>query len=510
MEKNTSPTTSHELKKELSLTDATMIVIGSMIGSGIFIVSADVTRNLGSPGYLLLAWIITGVITLISALSYGELAGMMPNAGGQYVYLREAYNSLTGFLFGWTTFLVIETGTIAAVAVAFAKYTGVLLPDYIGTTHYVMSIELQDIQTLNSLWKSLFHTNIKSVIIDAQQILAIALILLLTFVNVQGVKNAKLVQLIFTVTKIGALLGLAVVGIIVGSDPKKGMWAINSIDFWSPVKIIWENGKIMDYEYLSGIGLWSAMGLALIGPLFSSSAWNNVTYTAGEMKNPKRDIPLSLLYGTLTVSALYILANIAYLMLLPVQGHPNAEDTLSRGIMFATNDRVGTAAAEMIFGNPATIIMAIFIMISTFGCNNGIILSGARVYYAMAKDRLFFKKAGELNSKGVPAFSLWIQCGWACLLCLTGTYGDLLDYTVFAILVFYILTIFGVFVLRKKQPNTPRPYKAFGYPVIPAIYLLFAIGLCVNLLIYKPVPSWAGVGIVALGIPVFYLWKKKA
>lgn len=485
MEKNTSPTTSQELKKELSLTDATMIVIGSMIGSGIFIVSADVTRNLGSPGYLLLAWIITGIITLISALSYGELAGMMPNAGGQYVYLREAYNSLTGFLFGWTTFLVIETGTIAAVAVAFAKYTGVLLPNYIGTEH-------------------------KFLLFDTQQLLAIALILLLTFVNVQGVKNAKLVQLIFTVTKIGALLGLAVVGIIVGSDPKKGMWAINSIDFWSPVKIIWENGKIMDYEYLSGVGLWSAMGLALIGPLFSSSAWNNVTYTAGEMKNPKRDIPLSLLYGTLTVSALYILANIAYLMLLPVQGHPNAEDTLSRGIMFATNDRVGTAAAEMIFGNPATIIMAIFIMISTFGCNNGIILSGARVYYAMAKDGLFFKKAGELNSKGVPAFSLWIQCGWACLLCLTGTYGDLLDYTVFAILVFYILTIVGVFVLRKKQPNTPRPYKAFGYPVIPAIYLLFATGLCVNLLIYKPVPSWAGVGIVALGIPVFYLWKKKA
>ncbi|MEA5429088.1 APC family permease [Arcicella lustrica] len=485
MEKNTSPTTSQELKKELSLTDATMIVIGSMIGSGIFIVSADVTRNLGSPGYLLLAWIITGIITLISALSYGELAGMMPNAGGQYVYLREAYNSLTGFLFGWTTFLVIETGTIAAVAVAFAKYTGVLLPNYIGTEH-------------------------KFLLFDTQQLLAIALILLLTFVNVQGVKNAKLVQLIFTVTKIGALLSLAVVGIIVGSDPKKGMWAINSIDFWSPVKIIWENGKIMDYEYLSGIGLWSAMGLALIGPLFSSSAWNNVTYTAGEMKNPKRDIPLSLLYGTLTVSALYILANIAYLMLLPVQGHPNAEDTLSRGIMFATNDRVGTAAAEMIFGNPATIIMAIFIMISTFGCNNGIILSGARVYYAMAKDGLFFKKAGELNSKGVPAFSLWIQCGWACLLCLTGTYGDLLDYTVFAILVFYILTIVGVFVLRKKQPNTPRPYKAFGYPVIPAIYLLFATGLCVNLLIYKPVPSWAGVGIVALGIPVFYLWKKKA
>lgn len=484
MQEKTTSSNSQELKKELSLIDATMIVIGSMIGSGIFIVSADVTRNLGSPGYLLLTWIITGIITLISALSYGELAGMMPKAGGQYVYLREAYNPLVGFLFGWTTFLVIETGTIAAVAVAFAKYTGVLLPDYIGTEHSFL-------------------------IFNTQQLLAIALILLLTFINIQGVKNAKLVQLIFTVTKIGALLGLAVVGIIVGLNPQKGMWAINSIDFWSPVKIIWEKGKIIDYEYLSGVGLWSAMGLALIGPLFSSSAWNNVTYTAGEMKNPKRDIPLSLLYGTLTVSFLYILANIAYLMLLPVQGHPNAVDTLGRGIMWATNDRVGTAAAEMIFGNPATIIMAIFIMISTFGCNNGIILSGARVYYAMAKDKLFFKKAGELNEKGVPASSLIMQCAWACLLCLSGTYGDLLDYTVFAILVFYILTIAGVFILRKKQPNTPRPYKAFGYPIIPAIYLIFAAALCVNLLIYKPVPSWIGVGIVALGIPVFYLWKKK-
>jgi APA family basic amino acid/polyamine antiporter len=476
-----------ELKKELSLTDATMIVIGSMIGSGIFIVSADVTRNLGSPGYLLLTWIITGVITLISALSYGELAGMMPKAGGQYVYLREAYNPLVGFLFGWTTFLVIETGTIAAVAVAFAKYTGVLLPDYIGAEHSFL-------------------------IFNTQQLLAIALILLLTFINVQGVKNAKLVQLIFTTTKIGALLSLAILGIYVGLTSGKGMWEINNLDFWSPVAIQWDKvtGKILDYKYLSGVGLWSAMGLALIGPLFSSSAWNNVTYTAGEMKNPKRDIPLSLLYGTLTVSFLYILANVAYLTLLPVQGQANAIDTIGRGIMFATNDRVGTAAAEMIFGNPAAIIMAIFIMISTFGCNNGIILSGARVYYAMAKDNLFFKKAGELNSKGVPATSLIMQCFWACLLCLTGTYSDLLDYTVFAILVFYILTIFGVFILRKKQPNTPRPYKAFGYPIIPAVYLFFAVALCVNLLIYKPVPSWIGVGIVALGVPVFYLWKRKA
>ncbi|MFC0182306.1 amino acid/polyamine/organocation transporter, APC superfamily [Pseudarcicella hirudinis] len=471
-----------QFKRELGLLDSTMIVIGSMIGSGIFIVSADVTRNLGSPGYLLLAWVITGIITLISALSYGELAGMMPNAGGQYVYLREAYNPLVGFLFGWTTFLVIETGTIAAVAVAFAKYTGVLFPKIIGTEH-------------------------KFLIFDTQQLLAIALILFLTFVNLKGVRNAKLVQLIFTVTKIGALLALAVIGIIVGT--KVGMWEINSLEFWTPQTIIFEKGKIVDIKYLSGLGLWSAMGLALIGPLFSSSAWNNITYTAGEVKDPKRNIPLSLLLGTLTVSALYILANVAYLMLLPAKGSPAGADTLARGIMFASNDRVGTAAAEMIFGNPGVFIMAIFIMISTFGCNNGIILSGARVYYAMAKDGLFFKKAGDLNSKGVPGFSLVIQCVWACLLCLSGTYGDLLDYTVFSILVFYILTIAGVFILRKRQPDAPRPYKAFGYPLIPAIYLIFAVALCINLLIFKPVPSWAGVGIVALGIPVFYFWRKK-
>lgn len=471
-----------QFKRELGLLDSTMIVIGSMIGSGIFIVSADVTRNLGSPGYLLLAWVITGIITLISALSYGELAGMMPNAGGQYVYLREAYNPLVGFLFGWTTFLVIETGTIAAVAVAFAKYTGVLFPEIIGTEH-------------------------KFLIFDTQQLLAIALILFLTFVNLKGVRNAKLVQLIFTVTKIGALLALAVIGIIVGT--KVGMWEINSLEFWTPQTIIFEKGKIVDIKYLSGLGLWSAMGLALIGPLFSSSAWNNITYTAGEVKDPKRNIPLSLLLGTLTVSALYILANVAYLMLLPAKGSPAGADTLARGIMFASNDRVGTAAAEMIFGNPGVFIMAIFIMISTFGCNNGIILSGARVYYAMAKDGLFFKKAGDLNSKGVPGFSLVIQCVWACLLCLSGTYGDLLDYTVFSILVFYILTIAGVFILRKRQPDAPRPYKAFGYPLIPAIYLIFAVALCINLLIFKPVPSWAGVGIVALGIPVFYFWRKK-
>jgi basic amino acid/polyamine antiporter, APA family len=474
----------HELKKELGLLDATMIVVGSMIGSGIFIVSASITQQLGSPGYLLLAWIVTGIVTLISALSYGELAGMMPNAGGQYVYLREAYNPLIGFLFGWTTFLVIETGTIAAVAVAFAKYTGVLLPELIGTEY-----------------KILFF--------DTQQLLAIILLIVLTIINLQGVREAKFVQLFFTIIKTAALLGLVILGIIVGK--KVGMWDINSLDFWTPIKVnvSEDTKKIVSETHLEGIGLLSAFGLALIGPLFSSSAWNNVTYIAGEMKNPKKDIPRSLFLGTMMVSSLYILANIAYLMLLPAKGDPAGIDTLSRGIMFAANDRVGTAAAEMIFGTPAKIIMAVFIMISTFGCNNGLIMSGSRVYYAMAKDGLFFKQATKLNSKGVPSVSIIFQSLWAGILCLSGTYGQLLDYTVFSVLIFYILTILGVFILRKKQPDTPRPYKAFGYPIIPAIYLLFAATLCINLLIFKPLASGAGLLIIALGIPVFYIWNSK-
>jgi basic amino acid/polyamine antiporter, APA family len=473
-----------ELKKELGLLDATMIVVGSMIGSGIFIVSASITQQLGSPGYLLLAWIVTGVVTLISALSYGELAGMMPNAGGQYVYLREAYNPLIGFLFGWTTFLVIETGTIAAVAVAFAKYTGVLLPELIGTDH-----------------KILFF--------DTQQLLAIVLLIVLTIINLQGVREAKFVQLFFTIIKTAALLGLVILGIIVGK--KVGMWDINSLDFWTPIKVNVnpDTKKIISETRLEGIGLFSAFGLALIGPLFSSSAWNNVTYIAGEMKNPKKDIPRSLFLGTMIVSTLYILANIAYLMLLPAKGDPAGIDTLSRGIMFASNDRVGTAAAEMIFGTPAKIIMAIFIMISTFGCNNGLIMSGSRVYYAMAKDGLFFKQATKLNGKGVPSVSIIFQSLWAGVLCLSGTYGQLLDYTVFSVLIFYILTIAGVFILRKKQPDTPRPYKAFGYPVIPAIYLFFATALCINLLIFNPLASGAGLLIIAIGVPVFYIWNSK-
>ncbi|MEP7322766.1 MAG: amino acid permease [Saprospiraceae bacterium] len=469
--------------RELNLLDSTMIVMGSMIGSGIFIVSADVSRLLGGSGWVMLAWIITGIVTLIGALSYGELAGMMPKVGGQFVYLKESYNSLIAFLFGWCTFLVIQTGTIAAVAVAFARYTGVLIPFFNESN-------------------ILFHLG--PLDISATQLLAVASIVVLSLINLQGVKEAKLVQLVLTLVKALALTGLIVVGILVAL--KWDTLAANWTDAWASFTTENINGSIITHS-IQGISLLSAFGLALVGPLFSSSAWNNITYTAAEIKNPKRDIPMSLFYGTLIVSLLYILANLAYQMLLPVKGTPDGADVVSRGIMFASNDRVGTAAAEMIFGNVGTFIMAIFIMISTFGCNNGLILSGSRVYYAMAQEKLFFSKAGELNKKGVPGYSIIIQSVWASLLCLTGTYGKLLDYTVFTILIFYFITILAIFILRKKQPDAVRPYKAFGYPVIPALYLVFAFLMCVNLLIYKTNTSLAGLVIVGLGVIVFYVWK---
>lgn len=478
-----------DLKRTLTLFDSTMIVMGSMIGSGIFIVSSSVAKQLGSPAYLLLAWVLTGVLTIIAALSYGELAGMMPKAGGQYVYLREAYNPLVGFLFGWATFLVIETGLIAAVAIAFAKFTAVLIPYF---------------NEQNILFKAGDYT------FTTTQLLAFVVIIFLTYINIQGIKTGKWVQNVFTITKVGALLGLIVLGFVKGWGSMAGQ--MNWEQFGSPFKSSVINGTVM-HNPLSNGALWTAMGLAMIGPVFSSSAWNTITYTAGEIKNPQRNIPLSLFLGTLLVSILYISANAVYVMLLPVNGDPNGVDTFSRGIAFASNERVGTAAAEMIFGAPAAIVMAVFIMISTFGCNNGIVLSGSRVYYAMAKDGLFFKKAGLLNEKGVPAYSLIVQCVWACLLCVSGKYSDLLKYVTFATLLFYILTIAGVFILRYKQPHAERPYRAWGYPIIPAIYLFIATAICINLLIFEsPIslfglsvkPSWVGLVIVLLGIPVYY------
>ncbi len=473
--------TSADMKRELGLFDSTMIVMGSMIGSGIFLVSADISRILGSTGFLLLVWVFTGLITLFAALSYGELAGMMPKAGGQYVYLREAYNPLIGFLYGWTFFLVIQTGTIAAVAIAFAKYTAVLIP-WFGQQN-----------VLFQLGQFKF---------TATQGLAIASIILLTLINFNGVKTGKMIQSVFTVTKLFALFGLIILGLFVASNIE--VIRTNLTHFWSPYTTVVNADHSISTTPLDGLPLWIAFGLAMVGSLFSSDAWNNITFTAGEVKNPRRNIPLSLFLGTLIVTIIYILANLAYLAVLPLVGSPTGTDVLSRGIQFASDDRVGTAAAQMIFGSPAVTIMALLIMVSTFGCNNGLILAGARVYYAMAHDRLFFKKAGELNKKSVPGFALLIQCVWTCVLCLSGTYGDLLDYVIFAVLVFYILTVGAVFVLRKKQPHSDRPYRAVGYPIVPALYIILAALIALDLLIYKASTSWAGVIIVLTGIPVYF------
>ncbi len=476
-----------QFKRELKLLDSTMIVIGSMIGSGIFIVSAEMSRTLGSPGYLLLTWLITGAMTVIGALSYGELAGMMPHVGGLYAYLKESYNPLLGFLYGWTSFLVIQTGTIAAVAVAFAKFTSVLIP---------------------SLGESNVLLTVAGLKISAAQIVAIASIALLTYINTRGVRQGKLVQNIFTITKTLALIGLIILGILIGRNVMA--MHLNFADFWNASWTHVAGGKVVLIESLSGPMLLAAIGVATVGSLFSSDAWYDITFAAGEVVNPKKTIPLSLLFGTLTVTLLYILANVAYIVSLPLIGSPAGHGVMAQGIQFAADDRVGTAAAAVIFGAPAAIIMAVLIMISTFGCNNGLILAGPRVYYAMAKDKLFFQSTGRLNDKSVPGTALIVQGVWASLLCLSGTYNDLLDYVIFAVLIFFILTIAGIFVLRKKRPDAERPYKAFGYPVLPGLYILTAAAIAVDLLMFKPAYTWPGVIIVLLGIPVYFIWKKTA
>lgn len=472
-----------EFKQELRLFDSTMIVVGSMIGSGIFIVSADIARTVGSSGYLILVWIITGIMTLIGALSYGELAAMFPKAGGQYVYLREAYNPLVAFLYGWTLFAVIQTGTIAAVGVAFAKFTSVVVP-FFSDSNYIFTI---------SQFK-----------ISSSQLLAIVSILILTAVNVLGIREGKFVQNIFTVSKTIVLVGLILLGIIVGSNAE--VISANFSNMWDGKWLKNSNGFVV--ESLSGLLLIAAIGSAMVGSLFSSDAWNNITFTAGEVKNPKRNLPLSLFWGTAIVTILYVLANVSYLMVLPLNGSPEGKNIFDLGIQFAAEDRVGTAAAQSIFGESAAVIMAVLIMISTFGCNNGLILAGARVYYAMAKDKLFLKKAGELNKHSVPAAALVFQGIWASILCLSGTYSQLLDYVIFAVLIFYVLTISGIFILRKKKPNQERPYKAFGYPILPLVYIILAGTISFILLIFKPSYTWTGLIIVLCGIPIFYIWKK--
>ncbi len=471
----------HLLQKRVNLFDGISIVAGAMIGSGIFIVSADIARSVGSPGWLMIVWLITGIITVIGAISYGELASMMPHVGGQYVYLKEAYHPLIGFLFGWTTFLVVQCGSIAAVAVAFAKFSGVLFP-WISDRNILM--------------------HIGPLGINSTMVVAIAMIIFLTWLNTKGIVTGKTVQNFFTSTKVIALLGFILIGFLVSGHP--GLENINKDAFWSAGRIGSDNQVI----HLSGFGIIAAVGTALVGSLFASDAWYNVTYISGEVINPRKNVPLSLVFGTLLVSVIYLLTNYIYIKILPVAGSPEGLDVMSRGMQFATDDRVATSAMYVALGDSAAVVMAIFIMISTFGCNHGLILAGPRVYYAMAKDGLFFKKTGEINKFGVPGYALVVQGIWSVLLCLSGTYSDLLDYVIFAVLIFFTLTILAIFILRIKRPDIPRPYKALGYPVIPALYILATITIMIILLIYKPKYTFPGLIIVIIGIPVFYLWRR--
>jgi APA family basic amino acid/polyamine antiporter len=474
----------HELKRSLGLIDATSLVAGSMIGSGIFLVTAAMARDVGSAAWILVIWLVTGLLTMSAALSYGELAGMMPNAGGQYVYIQRAYGKLISFLYGWTVFTVIQTGVIAAVAVAFANYTAVFFP---------------------ALENEIFKIG-DGFIFTNKQVLAMFSIGLLTYINTKGVKNGKIIQLVFTSAKLIALFALIIFGLYVGFHTDT--FATNFTNMWDASKTVLNDNGTLTITKLSGVALLGAMGATIINSLFSSDAWNNVTFIAGEIKDPKKNIPRSLFLGTLIVTVIYILANVAYLALLPLHGTPDGSIT-QHGIMFASQDRVGAAAASVIMGNIGVFVMAGLIMVSTFGCNSGLILSGGRLFYAMAKDALFFKQAGELNVHDVPAKALWFQCAWACILCVSGRYSDLLTYSTFASLLFYILTIGGLFILRKKEPNTDRPYKAFGYPVIPILYIVITAAICFTLLIYDTRNTGLGLFIVALGIPVYYMFLNK-
>jgi APA family basic amino acid/polyamine antiporter len=457
-------------RRSFGLLDATMIVAGSMIGSGIFIVSADITRNVGSAGWLILIWIITGLLTLTAALSYGELSGMFPHAGGQYVYLKEAFNRLTGFLFGWSFFTVIQAGSIAAVGVAFAKFSAYLIP---------------------ALGEKNIVANLGFIQISAAQITAILLIVLLTFINTLGVKEGKLIQTCFTLAKIVALLALILFGVFAAD---KSIWDANWQTGFTLNKM--EAASLLPYAGLAALG---AVAGSMVGSLFSSDSWNNVTFIAGEIKNPEKNISRSLFLGTLIVTIIYVATNLVYIGILPLNE-----------IAYAENDRVGVAAAVKIFGTNGTYIIAGLLMVSTFGCNNGLILSGARVCYTMANDGVFFKGLSTLNKNAVPGKALWIQCIWASILCLSGKYNQLLDYVIFVVLIFYILTIVGIFRLRRTRPDLPRPYKAFGYPFLPLLYIVSATIICLALLVYKPLYTWPGLGIVLLGIPVyFFVWGNK-
>ncbi len=456
-----------EFLRGLGVWDATAVVAGSMIGSGVFIVSADIARQVGAPGWLLVVWLVTAVMTIVGALSYGELAAMMPHAGGQYVYLREAYGPLVGFLYGWTLFTVIQTGTIAAVAVAFGKFTAVIVPACDASFH------------------------VGPVPVSAQQCLGILVIIILTAANCDGLRTGRLVQNVFTATKVGALLALVVFGLAFGRSAEA--MRTNFDHFWgTPV---------------FSPALLPLLGAAMVGALFSADAWNNITFAAAEVRDPARAVPLSLAIGTTAVTLLYVAANVVYLATLPLHGDPTAATPLARGMQFAASDRVATASMQVMLGPAGAVLMALAIMISTFGCENGLILAGARVYYAMARDRLFFRAAGLLNTRRVPAAALVLQGLWASVLTLSGTYSDLLDYVIFAALLFYLLTVGALFILRRTRPRTPRPYRALGYPIVPALYIGLAALIMIDLLVVKPRYTWPGLLIVASGIPVFYWWR---
>ncbi|VXB56555.1 Serine/threonine exchanger SteT [Flavobacterium sp. 9R] len=461
-----------DFKRELGLLDGTMLVVGSMIGSGIFIVSADIARQVGSAAWLTLIWLISGLITMIAAVSYGELSAMMPNAGGQYVYLKEAYNKLIAFLYGWSFFAVIQTGTIAAVGVGFSKFAAYLIPS------------LSDENIL--LYLGAFQLN-------AAQIVSIITIVFLTYLNSRGVKDSKTLQTVLTIIKILSLFGLIVFGFILAA--KAEVWDVNWTGVWETKSY---NLDTKQWTPIAGTALLAGISAAMVGSLFSSDAWNGVTFIAAELKNPKRNVGLSLFLGTFIVTIIYVLTNLMYLAVIPIEE-----------IATAKSDRVAVVASQYTFGDYGTVIIAVMIMISTFACNNGLIMAGSRVYYTMAKDGLFFKQAAQLNEKSVPSWALWAQCFWASALCLTGKYGDLLDFVIIIVLIFYILTIYGIFILRKKMPDAERPYKAFGYPFLPGLYIVIASAICISLLFTKFSTCGWGVLIMLTGIPVYYFTQRK-
>jgi basic amino acid/polyamine antiporter, APA family len=476
-----------EFTRGLGLFDSTMVVVGSMIGSGIFIVSADMARNIGSPGWFLVAWVVTGILTVVGALSYGELAAMMPRAGGQYVYLREAFSPIGGFLYGWTLLLVIQTGMIAAVAVGFARFSGVLVPWISEQRYLVAPVHLLPTYALS---------------LSTTQFVAIVMIALLTWTNTRGLEYGKIIQNVFTTAKSGALLFLIAAGLLLGWN--HDAVADNFGNLWTA------RGAVPLAPGLSAVtayGLFIAICVSQAGSLFAADAWNNITFTAGEVKDPRRNIPLSLALGTCTVIGLYLLVNVAYLVTLTFQG-----------VQHAPSDRVATATLDAVFPGAGAVLMAVGIMISTFGCNNGLILAGARLSYAMARDGLFFASAARLNAARVPAWGLVLEGIWGCFLVLPRTYdpashaygnlySNLLDYVVSSELIFYILTVAGIYRLRRTRPDAERPYRAIGYPIVPAIYICGAATILVVLLAYRTATTWPGLLIILLGIPVYFLWR---